>query len=233
MVDGAELERLTARTDAMTIVQEAMVASWVRKDFGGAVGVTQYPPGPHLRAIQDHCRGRALLCIDVSWSMEGERLAAAVAGAQDFLTEAAEAHYVCGLVLWNSRVVTHLPTNSEPSTVRNALRMARAGGGTTLAPTLRAAIKELGPIGGDRVVCVFSDGAINDAAEAERLAAEARALGIRATSMRARRQRCKQEPGQRPAARTGQTPLPDGAMPTSAASGGVIASMVADLGKKR
>lgn len=156
-----------------------MIASWVRKDFGGAVGVTQYPPGPHLRAVQDHFRGRALLCIDVSWSMEGERLAAAVAGAQDFLTEAAEAHYACGLVLWNSRVVTHLPTNSEPSTVRNALRVARAGGGTTLAPTLRAAIKELGPIGGDRVVCVFSDGAINDAAQAERLAAEARALGIR------------------------------------------------------
>jgi hypothetical protein len=155
-----------------------MVASWVRRNFDG-VGVTQYKPGRHLEAVQDHYCGKALLCIDVSYSMEGAPLRAAVDGGLDFLSEARTAYYKCGLVLWAGRVVTHLRTNTDHEKVRGRLRSARPGYGTALAPTLRAAIKELGPMSGDRVVCVFSDGIIPDATEAARLAKRARALGIR------------------------------------------------------
>lgn len=155
-----------------------MVASWVRRDFSG-VGVTQYHPGAHLAAVQQHYRGWALLCIDVSGSMSGAPLHAAVAGGLDFLTEARHAHYDCGLVLWSDDVETHLPTTTNEATVHDALRHARAGGGTTLSPTLRVAIEELGPLAGDRVVCVFSDGAIGDRGTCEPLVAQARALGIR------------------------------------------------------
>jgi Mg-chelatase subunit ChlD len=155
-----------------------MVASWVRREFG-AVGVTQFPLGRHLRAAQDHFRGRALLCIDVSGSMAGEPLAEAVAGGADFLSEAREAHYDIGLVLWAGKVKIHLPTTADDDSVRAALLRARAGGGTQLAPALQVAIGELGALTGDRVVCVFGDGVIADTEEAEELAAQARALGIR------------------------------------------------------
>jgi Mg-chelatase subunit ChlD len=154
-------------------------ASWVRRDFGGAVGVTQYKPGRHLEAVQDHFRGRALLCIDVSPSMEGARLRAAIDGGLDFLTEAREARYECGLVLWDFGVVAHLRTTSSVDAVRRRLRSASIGNGTALAPTIQAAIKELGPMGGDRVVCVFSDGAIVDPEPTAKLAARARGMGIR------------------------------------------------------
>lgn len=155
-----------------------MVASWVRRDFAG-IGITQFRPGPHLSAVQEHFRGRALLCIDVSGSMAGEPLSAARAGGLDFLTEAAQAHYDCGLVLWSNRVVEHVPTTAPDESVRAALRGAVGRGGTALAPALRAAIDELGPLTGDRVVCVFGDGAVGDEQAAGELAAEARALGVR------------------------------------------------------
>ena len=155
-----------------------MVASWVRRNFDGAVGVTQYKPGRHLPAVQAHFGGKALLCIDVSGSMSG-RLPAAVDGGLDFLGEAREAHYATGLVLWSGGVTAYLPTTSTDSAVRAALKGAKAGGGTDLCPALRVAIKELGPMTGDRVVCVFSDGQIGNVAEAEKLAAKARKLGIR------------------------------------------------------
>lgn len=155
-----------------------MVASWIRRDFAD-VGVTQYRPGPHLAAVQHHYLGRAVLCIDVSGSMSGAPLRAAIDGGLDFLTEARQARYDCGLVLWNSQVVAHLPTSSPDTRVRAQLRAAVSSGGTALAPALRVAIDELGPLSGDRVVCVFGDGGIGDTALAEQLAAQARALGIR------------------------------------------------------
>lgn len=155
-----------------------MVASWVRRDFSG-VGVTQYRPGPQLAAVQQHYRGRALLCIDVSGSMSGAPLRAAIEGGADFLTEARQSHYDCGLVLWSDRVDTHLPTTTDDAKVRDGLRNARICGGTMLSPTLRVAIDELGRLTGDRVVCVFSDGGIGDRSTCEPLVAQARTLGIR------------------------------------------------------
>ena len=155
-----------------------MVASWVRREFV-AVGVTQYKPGRHLRAVQDHFLGAALLCIDVSGSMYGAPLRAAVEGGLDFLTEAEQAGYRCGLVLWHHGVAAYLPTTTSPAKVRSRLRGAVADGGNDLVPTLRVAIDELGPMSGDRVVCVFGDGDVGHEPPVEREAARARRLGIR------------------------------------------------------
>lgn len=155
-----------------------MAATWVRRSFAG-LGVTQYPVGRHAKAIAAHLSGRALLCIDVSGSMSGDRLSAAIAGGRDFLTEAVEAGYRCGLVLWDDHVVAHFTTDSPLALVTARLLAARAGGGTMLAPTVQAAIDELGALTGDRVVCVFSDGGIGDPGPTATLAARARALGIR------------------------------------------------------
>jgi hypothetical protein len=155
-----------------------VVASWVRRNFAG-IGVTQYRPGPQLAAVQRHYSGRALLCIDVSGSMAGAPLRAAIEGGLDFLTEAVQAHYDCGLVLWDTGVVTYMPATTAAAKVRAGLRAARICGGTALAPTLRVAINEFGPLTGDRVVCVFSDGGIGDRAVCEPLVGEALELGIR------------------------------------------------------
>jgi Mg-chelatase subunit ChlD len=141
--------------------------------------VTQYRPGQHLAAVQEHFLGTALLCIDVSGSMYGEPLDAAVAGGLDFLREAEQAGYRCGLVLWHHDIDVQLPTTARPADVRARLRAATASGGNDLTPTLRAAIAELGPRHGDRVVCVFGDGDVGDEASTAAEAARARALGIR------------------------------------------------------
>ena len=155
-----------------------MPASWVRRAFGG-VGVTQYPPGPHLAAVQEHHAGAALLCLDVSASMSGSPLEAARRGAMTFLAEAREAHYRVGLVLWNHGIVSATPVGAPVEETAATLRRAIASGGTELADTLRHAIDVLAPLSGDRVVCVFGDGDVGDARTCARLVGEARGHGIR------------------------------------------------------
>ncbi|MDQ2706766.1 MAG: VWA domain-containing protein [Actinomycetota bacterium] len=156
-----------------------MGASWIRREFG-AVGVTQYPQGPCLVAVQEHLLGTALLCIDVSGSMSGPPLQAAIDGGLDFLHEAEQAGYRCGLVLWHHGMDAYLSASTASIEVARRLRAARASGGNDLRPTLRAAIKELGPLEGDRVVCVFGDGDVgSDERGVEALANQARTLGIR------------------------------------------------------
>jgi hypothetical protein len=155
------------------------MSSWVRRRFDG-IGLTQAPPGPHLAALQARYGGTVLLCIDVSYSMSGEPLRQAVRGGTTFLDEAAKAHYHTGLVLWSDKVDRFVPPNTPLNDVRSALATASIRGGTMLAPTLRLALTELGPLTGDRVLCIFSDGGIGDQREATTLARELCAKGIRA-----------------------------------------------------
>jgi Mg-chelatase subunit ChlD len=155
-----------------------VVASWVKRDFAG-VGLTQYQPGPRLAAVQERYIGRALLCIDVSGSMSGSPLREAIAGGLDFLTEAEQAHYRCGLILWHHEVAAHLPHTAAGEEVEARLRSARASGGNQLVPSIEVAIGEFGKLTGDRVVCVFGDGDVGDEVATAAEAARARALGIR------------------------------------------------------
>jgi Mg-chelatase subunit ChlD len=154
------------------------MSSWTRRRFDG-VGLTQSPPGPHLAALQARYGGTVLLCIDVSGSMTGEPLRQAIAGGGEFLAEAEKAHYRCGLVLWSNTVIRYVPPNTPVRKVRAALEAAVASGGTTLSPALRLGTKELGPLTGDRVLCVFSDGGISDRREAAELARRLCAMGVR------------------------------------------------------
>lgn len=155
-----------------------MVAGWVRRNYDG-VGVTQHPPGRHLPEVQDHYLGKVLLCIDVSGSMSGEPLREAVAGGLEFVQEALDAHYRCGLLLWSDKVDVHVPLTAREGKVRAALRNASICGGTALAPALQLVIDELTPLAGDRVCCIFSDGGIGDTQAAAQLAERARSAGIR------------------------------------------------------
>ena len=60
------------------------MADWIRRSFTSA-GLTQIPPGPHLRALQDRFGGTVMLCIDVSGSMDGRPILEAVRGAREFV----------------------------------------------------------------------------------------------------------------------------------------------------
>jgi predicted metal-dependent peptidase len=155
-----------------------MTAAWVRRDYS-AIGVTQSPPGPHLRALQSRYTGKVLLCIDVSGSMSGHPLRQAVAGAREFFAEAVAAHYDVGLILWSDSVVTHVPLSAETDGVSRALDAAHIVGGTNVTPCLELGIRDLGPLTGDRVMAVFGDGDIGNVKRAKDAAGRAAALGIR------------------------------------------------------
>jgi hypothetical protein len=140
------------------------VSTWIRRDFDG-IGLTQSPPGPHLAALQARHRGTVMLCIDVSWSMEGDPLR--------------EAIYDCGLVLWSRHVERSLPPHAPLAEVIGTLRAAELGGGTDVVPALLHCKEIYEQMRGDRVVCVFSDGEIPRVKEAERIARELCAMGVR------------------------------------------------------
>ncbi|MBE1491927.1 vWA domain-containing protein [Plantactinospora soyae] len=159
------------------------MADWIRRSYTG-VGLTQYRPGRHLNALQEPHLGKVILCIDVSGSMAYRergrtRLAHAVAGAERFVTDAVRHHYRVGLVLWNHQVQQFVPLSRGEDAVRKALRRAPITGGNNIIPTLRLGIRELGQLGGDRVLAIFGDGDIGPARPAVTVAREAAALGIR------------------------------------------------------
>ncbi|MGP4020984.1 VWA domain-containing protein [Saccharopolyspora sp. 5N708] len=155
------------------------MSSWIRRDFDG-IGLTQSPPGAYLPKLQQRYAGHVLLCIDVSYSMAGQRLAQAIAGGERFLAEAAAAHYESGLILWSGAVQRYVPPETPLDEVVAALRAARTdGSGTRLSNALVLGIDVLPNYPGDRVLCIFSDGALADHARSRDLARKACALGIR------------------------------------------------------
>jgi hypothetical protein len=154
------------------------MGSWTRRRFDG-IGLTQYPPGRHLDALQARYGGTVWLCIDVSWSMRGRPLDQAIQGGERFVREAVEAGYRCGLVLWTDRVARYVPPTRSGREAIAALRKARVLGRTNLVPTLRLAKEELAPLPGDRVLCVFGDGHVGRRRQAAELARELCALGVR------------------------------------------------------
>ncbi|MET9227611.1 vWA domain-containing protein [Lentzea sp. NPDC003310] len=154
------------------------MSSWIRRDFDG-IGLTQAPPGPHLAAVQARYGGTVLLCIDVSWSMEGKPLREAISGGVAFLEEADRAHYDCGLILWSRRVERSLPPSTPLRKVIGSLRDAKLGGGTDVVPALKRCKEIYEQMRGDRVVCIFSDGEIPRIGAAERLARELCEMGVR------------------------------------------------------
>jgi predicted metal-dependent peptidase len=154
------------------------MSSWVRSNFDG-IGLTQSPPGKYLEVLQRQYGGTVLLCIDVSNSMEGKPLRQAIKGGEQFVREAVDAYYKCGLVLWNHTVDKYVAPDTRHSKMLSTLRHAKSSGGTNLVPTLRVAKKLFTSMPGDRVLCVFGDGDIGNRRIAVRLARELCAMGVR------------------------------------------------------
>ncbi len=99
----------------------------------------------------------AVLLVDSSESMRGERLAAAIRGAEAFtggmknLDEAMS-------ILFSDRLIRATPFTDDPAVLRQSLEGAKAGGGTALTDYLYSAFKILDGRQGRRVIVVLSDG---------------------------------------------------------------------------
>ncbi|TVT59466.1 VWA domain-containing protein, partial [Amycolatopsis rhizosphaerae] len=154
------------------------MTSWLRRNFDG-IGLTQSPPGPHLAALQERYGGTVLLCIDVSGSMQGKPLKKALQGGEEFLSQAWENHYRCGIVLWHSSIERYVPPDAPRNEVLDGLRGRIGSGGTNVVPALEVAKKLFGGMRGDRVVCLFGDGDLGDRRRARALARELCAMGVR------------------------------------------------------
>lgn len=156
------------------------MSSWMRSNFDDGIGLTQSPPGKYLEVLQRQYGGTVLLCIDVSNSMDGKPLRQAIKGGEQFLHEAVDVYYKCGLVLWNHTVDKYVAPDARHGRVLSTLRHAKSSGlGTDLVPTLRLAKKLFTSMPGDRVLCVFGDGDIGNRRIAVRLARELCAMGVR------------------------------------------------------
>jgi hypothetical protein len=134
------------------------MGGWLRRSFTAA-GLTQIPPGPHIRALQGRFGGTVMLCIDVSGSMDGTPIREAVRGAREFVAEAVTAHYSVGVMLWNTGVVALAePTADGVAALKLLEPVDHAFGGTSLIGPLQRCHQVLDSFTGDRVVALFGDG---------------------------------------------------------------------------
>ena len=154
------------------------MADWIRRSYDG-VGLTQVPPGHHLRTLQARYGGTVMLLIDVSGSMCGSPLVEAVRGARAFVSEAIEAHYEVGVLLWNHAVVEASEPSSNGKAAEKVLRHASASGGNDLLIPLRWCHDLFRRFDGDRVVAIFGDGDLTPKEAVLQKVAEMKAENIR------------------------------------------------------
>ncbi len=99
----------------------------------------------------------ALILIDASDSMRGERLALALAGAESFVEQMARLDQAM-LLLFADAVAHATPFTGFRQVLTSGLERATAGGGTALSDHLYAALKLLEGRQGRPVVILLSDG---------------------------------------------------------------------------
>ncbi|MEM9292619.1 MAG: VWA domain-containing protein [Acidobacteriota bacterium] len=99
----------------------------------------------------------AVLLMDVSQSMEGERMRAAVAGASAFLEGLQELDEAM-LLLFSDEVVEATPFTHRPERLIERLSSVRTRGGTAINDHLYLALNYLDDEQGRRVVVLLSDG---------------------------------------------------------------------------
>lgn len=155
------------------------MVSWIRRSYS-APGLTQIPPGAGLAALQGRCGGTVMLCIDVSGSMDGPPILEAVRGAAEFVTEAVEAHYQVGVMLWNTEVVALAEPSGDGAAAQQLLAGVRhAFGGNFLIGPLSQCHQILDRATGDRVVALFGDGDLTPRTEVLAKVAQMKSENIR------------------------------------------------------
>jgi Mg-chelatase subunit ChlD len=151
---------------------------WIKRTFDG-IGLTQYPPGKHLKALEERFQGTVILCLDVSGSMYGDRLVQAKVGCRQFITEAVAARYSVGGVLWHHGIEASSRPDRDRSAADQLFANAHASGGNDIVPTLQLCERYLDGLRGDLVVAIFGDGDLGPKDPAVREANRLAQKGIR------------------------------------------------------
>jgi Ca-activated chloride channel family protein len=99
----------------------------------------------------------AVLLVDSSQSMSGERLASAVRGVEAFTAGMRELDEAMAL-MFADQLLRATPFTDDPAVIRSSLEGVEATGGTALTDHLYSAFKILDGRQGRRVVVVLSDG---------------------------------------------------------------------------
>ncbi|WP_331254193.1 vWA domain-containing protein [Modestobacter sp. VKM Ac-2981] len=154
------------------------MAGWLRRTYD-APGLTQYPTGRHLAAVQARLGGAVVVCLDVSGSMYGYPLSQAVLGCERFVDEALEGHYAVAMLFWHHAVAGSTGLTRDRGELVRFLRTATAGGGNNIVPTLDRSRALLQDLAGDRVIAIFGDGDLGDPGAATARAAQLQAENIR------------------------------------------------------
>ncbi len=128
----------------------------LRRRYSGH-GLTTYPPGKYFDQVSDLHAGKLIMVIDVSSSMSGKRLTAAVSGARDLLGAALAESYLVGVVSFASSARVAQPLTTDLKAVGHALGGLVASGGTDMSRGIRQAHKLLEELRGERVMAIFSD----------------------------------------------------------------------------
>ena len=100
----------------------------------------------------------AVLLLDSSESMKGERLSAALSGAESFTRNMAELDEA-SLMLFSDQLLLSTPFTNSADVLLEPLSGLQAGGNTALNDHLYLALKLLEARQGRRVIVLFSDGA--------------------------------------------------------------------------
>jgi len=141
--------------------------------------VTSYPPGRYFSEVSDLYTGKLLMVVDVSGSMEGERMSAAIGGSGELLSQALTDSYAVGLVAFSGSASLELDLTTELRAVERALsRLRIRWSGTDMSEGIKLAHRVLRTRRGERVMAIFSDG------ETDRPTAIAAALAARADGIR-------------------------------------------------
>lgn len=111
---------------------------WIKRAFDPA-GLTKYPTGPHLAAVQALFGGNVILCLAISGSMAiDNRLPQAIDGCKLFVTEALAAGYSVGCVLWNHSMLASTGGVSRERNDTDCLFSGtRPAGGNDIGRTLK------------------------------------------------------------------------------------------------
>lgn len=106
------------------------------------------------------------LLVDCSGSMEGDKLQQARQGSWGFAERALAQGFAVGLIAFASNAARLIRPQSTLPPLKEATMRLAAAGTTDLAAALRLATQELGPVRGDRVICVVTDGMPDNQADA-------------------------------------------------------------------
>ena len=121
------------------------------------------------------------ILIDCSGSMgSGTKMDQAKKGAVGFAKEAHEKGYAVGLVTFGLDAERILPPQTDTGALFACIELLSADGGTPLTEALETAVDGLGPAakGGEKVICVVTDGEPNNTETALAVAQDARRMNI-------------------------------------------------------